>query len=165
MVVWWPGLKTWPRSVTLPRRVGWKRLNWHMHSMIGFWSLAFVLAFGLSGIYLTFPDRIQDFADWLEPQTAANMRTRLGDRIIYWLAYAHFGRINGIGIPCRGPGFCDQATKATWALFGLAPAAMFVTGTIMWWNRVLQPRRKALAKRGSPSAVAVSPAREDTVRI
>jgi uncharacterized iron-regulated membrane protein len=164
MVVWWPGVKTWRRSVTVPRGVGWKRLNWHLHSMIGFWSLAFVLAFGLSGIYLTFPDRIQDFADWLEPLTAANMRTRVGDRIIYWLAYVHFGRINGIGIPCSGPGFCDQATKATWALFGLAPAAMFVTGGIMWWNRVLRPRWKALAKRGSAaSAAVVSSGRENTI--
>jgi uncharacterized iron-regulated membrane protein len=51
----------------------------------------------------------------------------------------HFGRIQGIGIPCSGPGLCDQATKAVWALFGLAPAAMVVTGAIMWWNRVLRP--------------------------
>ena len=29
-------------------------------------------------------------------------------------------------------------TKVIWALFGLAPAAMFVTGTIMWWNRVIR---------------------------
>ena len=60
--------------------------------------------------------------------------------MIYWLAYLHFGRIKGIGIPCSGPGLCDQATKATWAIFGIAPAVMFVTGAIMWWNRVLRPR-------------------------
>ncbi len=57
----------------------------------------------------------------------------------------HFGRINGIGIPCSGPGLCDQTTKALWAIFGLAPAAMFVTGAIMWWNRVLLPVWQALA--------------------
>ncbi len=140
IVIWWPGLKTWRRSLIVPCGVGWKRGMWHLHSMIGFWTLAFVIIFGLSGIYLAFPDRIQDFADWLEPQTPANIRTRIGDQIIYWLAYLHFGRINGIGIPCRGPGICDQATKAVWAFFGLAPAAMFVTGAIMWWNRVLRPR-------------------------
>ncbi|MBT5485149.1 MAG: hypothetical protein HOK55_10515, partial [Gammaproteobacteria bacterium] len=50
----------------------------------------------------------------------------------------HFGRINGIGIPCSGPGLCDQSVKALWAIFGLAPAVMFVTGTILWWNRVLR---------------------------
>jgi uncharacterized iron-regulated membrane protein len=138
--IWWPGSKTWRRSLKLPRGVGWKRMNWHLHSMIGFWSLAFVLVFGLSGIYLSFPEPIQDFADRLEPLTPANAGFRVGDQVIYWLAYLHFGRIKGIGIPCSGPGLCDQATKAVWALFGLAPAVMFVTGAILWWNRVLGPR-------------------------
>lgn len=138
MVIWWPGSKTWRRSLTLHRRVGWKRMTWHLHSMIGFWSFAFVLVFGLSGIYLCFPDRFQDLADRLEPVTGPGRVPRV-DQVIYWLAYLHFGRIGGIGIPCSGPGFCDQATKAVWALFGLAPAAMFVTGAIMWWNRVLRP--------------------------
>ena len=144
MVVWWPGIKTWRRSLTVHRGGGWKRLNWHLHSMIGFWSMAFILVFALSGVYLAIPEQVQDFADWLEPVTAANVRTRIGDRIIYWLAYLHFGRINGIGIPCHGPGLCDQTTKAIWAIFGFAPAAMFATGAIMWWNRVLRPRWRAL---------------------
>jgi uncharacterized iron-regulated membrane protein len=147
LAIWWPGIKTWRRSLTLPRGLGWKRLNWHLHSMIGFWSLGFTIVFGLSGVYLCAPDRLQDLADWLEPPTAANAGIRIVDSAIYWLAYLHFGRINGIGIPCRGPGLCDQTTKAIWAIFGMAPAAMFVTGAIMWWNRVLRtrlasPRRK-----------------------
>ncbi len=142
LAIWWPGIKTWRRSLTLHRGVGWKRGTWHLHSMIGFWSLAFILVFGLSGVYLAFPESIQDLADRLETPTAANAGIRIVDRVIYWLAFLHFGRINGIGIPCRGPGVCDQATKAVWALFGLAPAAMFVTGAIMWWNRVLRVRRK-----------------------
>jgi uncharacterized iron-regulated membrane protein len=140
MAIWWPGITKWRRSLTLHRGMGWKRLTWHLHSAIGFWSLGFVLVFGLSGLYLCGPDQFQDLADWLEPPTAANAGLRIGDKIIYWLAYLHFGRINGIGIPCRGPGLCDQTTKAIWAFFGLAPAAMFVTSAIMWWNRVLRPR-------------------------
>lgn len=156
MAIWWPGVKTWRRSLTLQRGVGWKRLTWHLHSMIGFWSLAFMLVFGLSGVYLSFPDVFQDFADRLEPLTAANAGVRVGDQVIYWLAYLHFGRIKGIGIPCSGPGLCDQTTKAIWALFGLAPAVMFLTGAIMWWNRVLRPR-VASARRpvGSDSVNAL----------
>src|SRR5207247_1159807 len=45
LVIWWPGIKTWRRSLTLHRGVGWKRLTWHLHSMIGFWSLGFTLVF------------------------------------------------------------------------------------------------------------------------
>jgi hypothetical protein len=56
----------------------------------------------------------------------------------------HIGRINGIGIPCSGPGLCDQTMKLIWAVFGLAPAVMFVTGAVMWWNRVL--RKKILLR-------------------
>ena len=140
LVVWWPGSKTWKRSLALHRGVGWKRWNWHLHSMIGFWSLAFTLVFAVSGIYLGFPETFQNFADWLQPPTAANAGVRIVDKVVYWLAFLHFGRILGIGIPCSGPGVCDQATKATWAIFGAAPAAMFVTGGIMWWNRVVRPR-------------------------
>jgi uncharacterized iron-regulated membrane protein len=140
LVIWWPGIKTWRRSLTLHRGVGWKRLTWHLHSMIGFWSLGFILVFAVSGIYLGFPEPFQNLADRLDTLTTANPGEAIGDRVIYWLAYLHFGRINGIGIPCSGPGLCDQTTKAVWALFGLTPAAMFVTGAIMWWNRVLRPR-------------------------
>jgi uncharacterized iron-regulated membrane protein len=142
-VIWWPGVKTWRRSLTLHRRLGWKRLIWHLHSMIGFWSLGFTIVFGVSGIYLAYPELLQNLADRLEPPTAANAGLRIVDHVIYWLAFLHFGRIQGIGIPCKGPGLCDQATKAVWALFGLAPAAMFVTGAILWWNRVVTRWRRS----------------------
>ncbi len=131
IAIWWPRIRR-------PRRGA----AWQVHRIIGVWSLAFMLIFGLSGAYLSIPQPLQDLADRLEPLTTANAGLRIGDRIIYWLAFLHFGRINGIGIPCSGPGLCDQATKAIWAIFGLAPAAMFVTGAIMWWNRVLLPRLK-----------------------
>jgi uncharacterized iron-regulated membrane protein len=140
LIVWWPGIASWRRSLVLRRHVGWQRLIWDIHSAIGFWAFAFILIFGLSGIYLGNPQPFQDLADRIEPPTAANAGTRVVDQLIYWLAYLHFGRVNGIGIPCGGPGVCDIATKTLWSILGLAPAAMFITGAVMWWNRVL--RRK-----------------------
>ena len=144
IIVWWPGIKSWRRSLTVRRNVGWRRFVWDLHSMVGFWTLGFILLFGLSGVYLAYPEQIQGFVDRFDPPTAVNAGRRFSDQIIYWLAYLHFGRINGIGIPCRGPGFCDQTTKLVWALFGLAPAAMFVTGTLMWWNRVVRKKTRIL---------------------
>jgi uncharacterized iron-regulated membrane protein len=152
LVIWWPGSKTWRRSLTLHRGVGWKRFTWHLHSMIGFWTFGFTVVFGLSGIYLVIPDQFQDLADRIQTPTAANAGRRLVDRVIYWLAYLHFGRICGIGIPCKGPGLCDQTTKAAWALFGIAPAVMFFTGAILWWNRVLRPRLGAQPPAQSAAA-------------
>jgi uncharacterized iron-regulated membrane protein len=147
MVIWWPGIKTWRRSLTLHRGVGWRRLTWDLHSMIGFWSVGFILVFAVSGVYLGIPQPFEDLADRLGSFASA------GDRVIYWLATLHFGRINGIGFPCSGPGLCDQTTKAIWAIFGLTPAAMFATGAVMWWIRVLRPHWQALARRPRSNAV------------
>jgi uncharacterized iron-regulated membrane protein len=152
IVVWWPGIRAWRRSLTVRRHVGWRRLTWDLHSMLGFWTFGFILLFALSGAYLGNPDPFQRLADRIEPVTDANDGMRIVDQVIYWLAYLHFGRINGIGIPCSGPGLCDSTTKLVWAVVGLAPAVMFVTGAVMWWNRVIRkkpPRasRSPLAQR------------------
>lgn len=137
LIIWWPGIKRWRRSLVVHRGARFKRMIWDMHSMIGFWSAAFILVFAVSGIYLCYPEIFHDLGDRLQPITDENAGQRLVDRALYWLAFLHFGRINGIGLICDGPGFCDQSVKALWAVAGLAPAAMFATGATMWWNRVL----------------------------
>jgi uncharacterized iron-regulated membrane protein len=153
IVVWWPGIRTWRRSLTIPRKAGPQRFIWGLHSAIGFWTLGFTVLFGLSGIYLGNPEAFQDFADRIEPLTAANAQSRIGDQVLYWLAYLHIGRINGIGIPCKGPGLCDMTMKFIWAVFGLAPAVMFVTGGLMWWNRVGREKlKRSPADRNSVGA-------------
>src|SRR5262249_55143178 len=98
----------------------------------------------LSGAYLGNPEPFQHLVDRLEPPTDANQGTRIVDVAVYWLAYLHFGRINGIAIPCSGPGLCDWVTKFVWALFGLAPAGMFVTGAVMWGNGLVQKKLRRL---------------------
>jgi uncharacterized iron-regulated membrane protein len=139
LLIWWPGIKNWRRSLLLRRGCGWRRFNWDLHGVIGFWGFGFAVVFAVSGLYLCFPEAFHAFADRLDPPADGDPGVRMVDSALSWLAYSHFGRINGIGIPCNGPGLCDQTTKAIWAVFGLAPAAMFVTGTIMWWDRVLRP--------------------------
>ncbi len=153
--IWWPGIKTWRRSLTVHRKVGWRRFAWDLHSMIGFWSFGFLLVFGVSGAYLGNPQPFQDLADRIEPSTATNAGVRTVDQIIYWLAYLHFGRVNGIGIPCSGPGLCDSTTKFIWTAFGLAPAAMFVTGAVMWWNRVVRKKLRPVRRRAGEQAAGM----------
>lgn len=136
MVIWWPGIQTWRRSLMLHRRVSWPRFNWDLHSALGFWAVGFVLLFAITGAYLSYPDPFQAVLDVFEPPTDDNLGIRVGDSITYWLAYLHFGRFGG-RVPGCGRGLCDSTLKAVWALFGLVPAAMFVTGAVMWWNRVL----------------------------
>jgi uncharacterized iron-regulated membrane protein len=144
LAIWWPGVKTWRRSLFVPGGLGWRRTIWHLHGAMGFWTFAFLALLALSGIYLCIPEPFLILADWLQPPASDVPTIRMVDQVIYWLAYLHFGRVNGVGILCGGPGACDKAVKAAWAFFGLAPAAMMVTGAILWWNRVLRPRITAL---------------------
>ena len=148
IVVWWPGIKTWRRSLTVHRNVGWLRFTWDLHSMTGFWAFGFIVLFGISGAYLGNPEPFQNLADQLEPLSPANAGERTVDWVISWLAYLHFGRIGGIGIPCSiRSGLCDWVMKSIWTLFGLAPAVMFVTGAAMWWNRVVRKTKLRRASR------------------
>lgn len=143
LLIWWPGIKNWRYSLILRRGCGWRVFNWDLHGVIGFWGFGFSVVFAVSGLYLCFPEGFHALADRLDPPAEGSFGVRFVDNLLSWLAYSHFGRINGIGISCSGPGICDQTIKAIWAVFGLAPAAMFVTGAIMWWDRVLRPWRRA----------------------
>jgi uncharacterized iron-regulated membrane protein len=44
-------------------------------------------------------------------------------------------------------------TKGLWVAMGLAPVALFITGVLMWWNRVLS-REARRARRRSEAAPA-----------
>ncbi|HWE52610.1 MAG TPA: PepSY-associated TM helix domain-containing protein, partial [Bryobacteraceae bacterium] len=69
IVVWWPGIKAWRRNLTAHRKTGWRRFIWELHGMIGFWSLGFLVVFGVSGAYLGDPQPFQDLADRIQPAT------------------------------------------------------------------------------------------------
>lgn len=157
LVLWWPGVARWRRSLRLARNTGWRRRLWDLHSMVGIWSAGFILVFALSGLYLCFYEVFHAAADLLQPPTEANAGNRLLDDVLYWLAFLHFGRLNGIALPCDGPGLCDQGFKALWALFGLAPAAMAATGVGMWWNRVLRRRWQHLVATRRASGLSGTP--------
>jgi uncharacterized iron-regulated membrane protein len=139
VIVWWPGMARWRRSVLIDTGANWKRLNWSVHSVLGLWFFAFILMWSLTGLYLSLPEQVSAFLDYIEPLDENNPVERVVDRIQYWLAYLHFGRLGGRGIPGCGRGLCDSITKATWAVVGVVPVLMAVTGAVMWWNRVAGP--------------------------
>jgi uncharacterized iron-regulated membrane protein len=60
-----------------------------------------------------------------------------GDVVLYWISPLHFGDFGGAWV------------KALWVVLGLAPSVLFVSGSLMWWNRVLSKRWARLkAERG-----------------
>jgi uncharacterized iron-regulated membrane protein len=147
IIIWWPGIARWWHSLILRRGVGWARFTWDLHSAIGFWMFLFVLMWGVSGIYLSYPDPFSNTVDYLQP-FRAGVEVRSGDEFLAWLARIHFGRAYGTTV------------KWVYVVLGLVPAALFVTGGIMWWNRVLRPAFRRVAKKAEISAAfapAVSP--------
>ena len=40
-VVWWPGVSRWKRSLFIRSSAGWRRLNWDLHSALGFWFFSY----------------------------------------------------------------------------------------------------------------------------
>ena len=140
LVIWWPGRARWKRSLGIKWSSGWKRFNWDMHSALGFWLFLFMLMWGISGFYLGIPEPFSDFVDRISSPDDF-LGERPGDIVLSWLTRLHFGRWRGV-----------PALKAVWAVLGLVPAVMFVTGVIMWWNRVMK-------RRGSGEPVEESQAR------
>ncbi len=51
LVLWWPGVRLWTRGLRLNLRSNWRRVNYDLHSAIGFWTLAIVAWWALSGFY------------------------------------------------------------------------------------------------------------------
>jgi uncharacterized iron-regulated membrane protein len=182
LIVWWPGAMSWRRNLAIDFRSNWKRLNWDLHSAIGFWSFALIFMWAITGVYLAFPLPFQKIINHystliqyalpedvtLAPAAPAGfvladdakapapqgksfaygkgrrppIRRSAGDNFIRWIYYLHFGN------------FAGNKTKALWVALGLLPVVLFVTGAIMWWNRVLSPAARRLRRTERSPAVA-----------
>lgn len=116
-VIWWPGIKNWRHGMRIQRGVRFARLNWDLHSAVGFWCLLFVLIWGISGICLCFPGTLNFILSY---------------PLRFWITRLHFGRFN-------------EVTEALWTILGLAPGILAITGALMWWNRVLRKKLRRIA--------------------
>lgn len=125
-ILWWPGIRNWRRSTTINWKTNLARINWDMHSAIGFWCSLFVLVWGISGICFCFPGMLNPL---------------VGGHFLFWITQLHFGRFTWF-------------TEIVWTVAGLAPAVLFGTGALMWWNRVLRKRFRRPAQAETDRAAA-----------
>ncbi len=51
LIVWWPGVRLWARGLRVNFRARARRINYDLHSAIGFWTLAIVVWWAISGVY------------------------------------------------------------------------------------------------------------------
>ena len=122
MAIWWPGIRRWRRALVVRPGANFKRLNWDLHSALGFWTFAIVFMWALTGAYLVFPKPLDKTIAWIP---SAPLLTNVG--ILHAI---HVGD------------FAGWPVKALWVVLGIAPPILFVSGFIMWWYRVLNPWRK-----------------------
>jgi uncharacterized iron-regulated membrane protein len=116
-VIWWPGVKNWRRSLTVSWGAQFARINWDLHSALGFWCFFFVLLWGISGIYFSFPQ-------WFNALLLLDTADRFTDQVLFWLAELHFGRFGWL-------------SEVVWAVLGLVPAVLAFTGTFICCRRVI----------------------------
>ncbi len=126
-IIWWPGSGKWRQRLTYRPKPDRNHVNFALHNALGFWSIGFILMWGISGIYLCYPDLFNRAIDYLDPVRVRGRQMRFPDRFLAWMSQAHFGRFGGLGV------------KLLWTFFGLLPVVLFVTGMLMWWYRVLRP--------------------------
>ena len=210
LVIWWPGVGSWRRSLTIDFARNWRRINWDLHSATGFWTSAFLVMWAATGAYFAFPAEFRAAVNSLstltvaEPVVAGTQASGPGERsldVAAAVAIAHetvpgatlarvsfprtgasalevvmapggvrrsneigyvslyFARDNGalleqrkhdvasagdfvmawVGAAHTG-NFGGWPVKILWAVLGLAPPVLFLTGALLWWNRVV--RRK-----------------------
>ena len=138
-IVWWPGIASWRRAISVKRKASWKRVNFDLHSAMGFWFFVIIFIWALSGIYLSMPSASMDVVNFFfGPQPDQLQNVRVVDVMIEWMVRLHFGR------------WRSHTLKVVWVVIGLLPAAMFVTGFIMWWNRVVKKPRTARVRQRKP---------------
>jgi len=123
VILWWPGIANWRRSLTVHWKLSFARLNWDLHNALGFWCFLFVLLWGISGIYFAFPGVFNALVGFLQSPSAGG-KLQFGDLALVWLSNLHFGRFGWF-------------TEALWTLVGLVPAVLSFTGVFMCCHRLL----------------------------
>jgi len=116
-VIWWPGAKNWRRSLTVSWGSQFARINWDLHSALGFWCFPFILMWGISGMYFCFP-RLFDALYSLDPAD------HITDRALFFLSELHFGRFGWL-------------TEALWSVLGLVPAVLAFSGVFICCRRMI----------------------------
>jgi uncharacterized iron-regulated membrane protein len=71
MVVWWPGLRAWTRALTVDFARTWRRVNFDLHRAVGFWTLAIVSFWAISGVYFGWSRETRTLVERISPLVSA----------------------------------------------------------------------------------------------
>ena len=209
-VLWWPGVKLWRRGLGVSMRHNWKRVNYDLHSAVGFWTLFIVSWWGFTALCFLFPAPVKAVVNAISPldgmrepvapTVAPSTAVASVDAIVAEQPQISPGFLSGISLPEKPGGlvvlYVDRRAagdfthrdidtfdghtgrlltvwhygenksvgdwllwlvyplhfgtlwgvpvKILWSLLGLGLGALSVTGVLMYWNRYLSARWRAL---------------------
>jgi uncharacterized iron-regulated membrane protein len=71
-LVWWAGLKHWTRGLKVNLHRSWRRVNFDLHSAVGFWTLLVLSMWAFTGVYFVWPKPIESFVNHFSSIASAN---------------------------------------------------------------------------------------------
>lgn len=71
-ILWWAGLKHWTRGLKVNLHRSWRRINFDLHSAVGFWTLLILSMWAVSGVYFIWPKPIESFVNRFSSVASAN---------------------------------------------------------------------------------------------
>jgi uncharacterized iron-regulated membrane protein len=123
LIIWWQGRARWYEGlVVLPRSS--RAFFWQLHSFLGFWSLLLMIAWGVSGFQLGFPEEMNAFVDWLDSDPNDGVRPTSWLQFFRGVHFARFGE--------------TALTRFLWIAASFIPTVILITGVILWWRRVVR---------------------------
>ncbi|HEV8039414.1 MAG TPA: PepSY-associated TM helix domain-containing protein [Bryobacteraceae bacterium] len=67
LINWWPGVRNWKRALKVDFGRSWRRINFDLHSAAGFWTLAIISFWAVSGVYFAWPREIFALVNRISP--------------------------------------------------------------------------------------------------
>lgn len=67
LVIWWPGRRHWRSGLTIDVRRSWRRIAWELHRAAGFWTVAIIAMWAVTGLSFTFSSGFRNAVGWLSP--------------------------------------------------------------------------------------------------
>lgn len=71
LVIWWPGIRNWRRALKVDFGRSWRRINFDLHSAVGFWTILIASFWAVSGIYFAWPRQVFRFVNSFSPIISA----------------------------------------------------------------------------------------------
>jgi uncharacterized iron-regulated membrane protein len=138
-IIWWPGTSRVGHALVPGKPAKSARFARRLHNVFGIWMLALILIWAVTAVYFAFPDPFEWTMDYFDRDLTDDRRP--GDWLVQALVNLHFGRAWGM------------TGKWAWVVLGLVPAALFITGFVTWWSRVVRRRGAAESRERLAAAV------------